>query len=125
MTGSTVSEEEREARAALSRLVEPGNARLSRTVHDHGPVLGNRSDLADRLRTLDARADLERAAEQGIRFVVPGDAEWPTPVEGLDACGRIEGSGGAPLGLWARGPLRLDEVAAQGVAVVGSLSATT
>lgn len=137
MTGSTVSAEEREARAALSRLVEPGNARLSRTVAEHGAVvvleeiraesdvLGNRSDLADRLRTLDARADLERAAEQGIRFVVPGDAEWPTPVEGLDACGRIEGSGGAPLGLWARGPLRLDEVAAQGVAIVGSRSATT
>lgn len=134
---STATEEEREARAALSRLTEPGRRNLARAVAEHGAVLvleelrsesdvlGNRSDLADRLRGLDARAELDHAAEQGIRFVIPGDDEWPDAVDGLNDCGSVDGSGGAPLGLWARGPLRLDEVAAQAVAVVGSRSATT
>ncbi|MDP9822597.1 DNA-processing protein DprA [Nocardioides massiliensis] len=133
----TASAEEREARAALSRLTEPGRRNLAQAVAQHGAVLvleeirsesdvlGNRSDLADRLRGLDARAELDRAAEQGIRFVIPGDDEWPSAVDGLNDCGQVDGSGGAPLGLWARGPLRLDEVAIQAVAVVGSRSATT
>jgi DNA processing protein len=37
----------------------------------------------------------------------------------------LQGRGGKPLGLWARGPLRLSEVAARAVSIVGSRSATS
>lgn len=128
---------ERRARAALSRLAEPGDRRLSQAVRDHGAefvleqlqvqgrILGRRGDLTERLRTLDPDTDLARAADHGIRFVVPGDPEWPESLDALDHCEPVQGRGGTPLGLWVRGPLRLPDIAARGVAVVGSRSATT
>ena len=60
-----------------------------------------------------------------IRFVVPGDEEWPAGVADLARAPHLHERGGVPLGLWCRGPLRLDEVTAHAVAVVGSRSATT
>jgi len=65
------------------------------------------------------------AADQGIRFVVPGDDEWPDTLGDLDRAGAVNGRGGAPLGLWVKGPLRLADVTKRAVAVVGSRSATT
>ena len=56
---------------------------------------------------------------------MPGDAEWPEALARLDHVDAVSGLGGQPLGLWVRGPLRLDQVAAGGVAIVGSRSATT
>ena len=61
----------------------------------------------------------------GIRFVVPGDEEWPTTLGDLAPRRHLHERGGQPLGVWCRGPLRLDEAAEQAVAVVGSRSATT
>ncbi len=68
--------------------------------------------------------DLERAQRLGIRFVVPGDDEWPTQVDQLLAAETLHERGGPPLGLWVRGPMRLDELQPS-VAVVGSRSATS
>ncbi len=122
---------------ALGRLGEPGDPRLARlvadlgavVVHDHllheRDVTGLATDVSARLEGLDPEADLERAARRGIRFVCPGDAEWPAALDDLDRCELLNGRGGAPLGLWVLGPGRLDERVAASVAVVGSRSATT
>lgn len=128
---------ERLARVALSRLAEPGDMRMCRlvaeigatTVHDH--LSGERDDagvlrdVAARLAVLEPEADLERGQRLGIRFVIPGDDEWPRPVDDLVAAAPVQDRAGPPIGLWVRGPLRLDEIAAASVAVVGSRSATT
>ena len=139
VTGSTTAragDAERLARLALGRLGEPGDPRLASLVAELGAqrvhrhlaeerdVGGMLTDVAARLAELDPARDLERAERIGIRFVVPGDAEWPTSLDDLDHCGHVQDRGGRPLGLWVRGPLRLDQLAAP-VAVVGSRSATT
>jgi DNA processing protein len=128
---------ERVARVALSRLSEPGDVRLASLVAQLGAarvyellkqeqdIAGVYTDVASRLRGLDPEHDLASAAAQGIRFVCPGDAEWPERMADLDRAEPLQGRGGAPLGLWAKGPLRLDEACARSVAVVGSRSATT
>lgn len=130
--------DDRHARAALSRLGEPGDPRLSRLVAELGAtrllellageqdVRGLRTDVAERLRGLNPARDLERAARMGIRFVCPGDDEWPDALlDGLDSAGAVHRRGGPPVGLWVRGPLRLAEVVSRSVSVVGSRSATT
>lgn len=127
---------ERLARAALSRLVEPGHLGVARLIADIGaeelyralcretslPQLHD--DLGGRLRTIDPVQELEQAARLGIRFVVPGDPEWPARLDDLDAAEPLQQRGGVPIGIWLRGPLRLDAWA-DSVAVVGSRSATT
>jgi DNA processing protein len=128
---------DRTARVALCRLGEPGDPRLAALVHDLGAervyaflreereAPGVATEVATRLQGLDPEADLRRAATAGIRFVVPGDQEWPDRLADLDRAGPLNGRGGAPLGLWVRGVGRLDELCARSVAVVGSRSATT
>ncbi|HET8718690.1 MAG TPA: DNA-processing protein DprA [Nocardioidaceae bacterium] len=145
---------DRVARVALSRLSEPGDPRLSSLVAELGAarvytllleeqdVAGVYTDVAARLRGLDPRRELDDAAAAGIRFVCPGDEEWPAQLADLDRAGQVpersghwqsqsqsrsqvHGRGGTPLGLWLRGPLRLHEAVARSVAVVGSRSATS
>jgi DNA processing protein len=134
---SSAGEHERLARVALGRLGEPGDPRITRQVQqlgaarlyrrlcDDDPRLDLAADAAARRDGLDPAAELERAARQGIRFVVPGDPEWPGRLDDLDRVQDLHRRGGAPLGLWVRGPLRLDELCRRSVAVVGSRSATT
>ena len=136
MTGAPL--DERLARLALSRLGEPGDPRLASLTAELGAVRlhellaaerdpgGVLTDVAARLAALDPRRDLDRAAARGFRFVVPGDEEWPLPVDDLLPAEPVQERGGPPLGLWVHGPLRLDSLAGLGaVAVVGSRSATT
>ncbi|MCW2758378.1 MAG: protecting protein DprA, partial [Nocardioidaceae bacterium] len=111
----SASDAERLARAALCRLGEPGDPRLVSLVRDvgaqvvHERLLAERdpgglaSDVAQRLAALDPVADLSRAAARGIRYVVPGDEEWPTALDALDGVEPVAGRTGAPLGLWVRG----------------------
>jgi len=127
---------DRLARLALSQLGEPGDLRFAGLVAElgaerlHALILaggdpsGMRDELALRLESIEPERDLERAARQGIRWVVPGDEEWPAGLDDLDGCEPLQDMGGPPLGLWVRGPLRLDELPSP-VAVVGSRSATT
>jgi DNA processing protein len=138
---------DRLARVALSTLGEPGDPRLASLAAQLGPValrdhlltepdLGAdaartdsrdtemRRDLATRLGSADAERDLARAERMGIRFVIPGDPEWPSRLDDLWAAETLHERGGPPLGLWVRGPMRLDELD-RSVAVVGSRSATT
>jgi DNA processing protein len=121
-----VDDEERFARLRLSRLAEPGDARL-------GAVLAATSgrEVLDRIECNDqtlksvehyrarlstsATADRERLATIGARYLVPGDGEWPTQLAALGAA--------APWGLFVWGSdLRL--AAVRSVAVVGSRAAT-
>ena len=128
---------ERVARAALSRLSEPGDVRLTALVAQLGAtkvyellraekdVAGVYTDVAFRLRGLDPQRDFDQAESQGIRFVCPEDPEWPDAASDLDGAEPLQQRGGAPLGLWVKGPLRLDEACRRAAAVVGSRSATT
>jgi DNA processing protein len=132
-----VSESERLARVVLSRIGEPGDPRLTDLVHELGGARVLQSlqdqaadrelgaDLAERLEATRPAHELERASARGIRFVVPGDEEWPGSLDDLAHAPHLHQRGGVPVGLWCRGPLRLDEATANAVAVVGSRSATT
>ena len=131
------SEEERLARVALNSLGEPGDPRLARLVEAMGAqelcarleddvdLAGLRSDASERLSGLDPRRILDGARQRGIRFVVPGDAEWPSSFDDLARVEPLHGLAGPPLGVWARGPLSLAEATTNAVAIVGSRSATT
>ena len=135
MTAPT--EEERLARVVLSRLGEPGDPRLTDLVHELGGVrvlsslrdqasdrdLG--ADLAERLDAVDPVCELDRAEARGIRFVIPGDEEWPPGLDDLALAPHLHERGGVPVGVWCRGPLRLDQATEHAVAVVGSRSATS
>ena len=138
MTGrQQAGRRDRLARVALGRLGEPGDPRLAALVGELGAeqvwtylreerdATGLATDVAARLQGLDPEGDLDRAARSGLRFVVPGDTEWPARLGDLDRAPALNGRGGAPLGLWLRGAGRLDELAERPVAVVGSRSATT
>jgi DNA processing protein len=129
--------DERHARVALNLLTEPGDPRVARLVaalgaqEVHARLLddtdldGVRSDVAARLAGLDPSGILAEAARMGVRFVVPGDPEWPDALDDLADVEPVQGMSGAPLGLWLRGPARLSEVCDRAVAVVGSRSATS
>lgn len=131
-----MSATERLARVALSRLGEPGDTRIAALVAELGAerlhaelvaerdLEGLQTDVAARLATSDPRRDLEAADKLGIRFVVPGDPEWPAQVDTLAHAGAVLERGGVPLGLWVRGPVRLDHLG-DSVSIVGSRSATT
>jgi|1186.fasta_scaffold163218_1 DNA processing protein len=128
--------DDRLARLALSKLGEPGSLKMAGLVAElgaeslHAQLLAGggsealRDDVASRLEDCDAERDLDRAARLGIRWVVPGDDEWPASLDDLDTSDPLQGMGRAPLGVWVRGPLRLDQLPSP-VAVVGSRSATT
>jgi DNA processing protein len=130
------SDAERVARLALSQIAEPGDLRVAGLTAELGPVRlhellladqdvrGVLVDAAARLEIADAERDLDRATRKGMRWVVPGDAEWPVALDELDASEPVGRMGRSPLGLWVRGPLRLDQLP-RPVAVVGSRSCTT
>lgn len=117
--------DERRARAALSRLVEPEDNAVAELVTRVGAVEtvervlrgdGRLSRFAGRVATLDVDRDLAIAARQGGRVVIPGDEEWPP---GLDDLGI------PPWCLWVRGDVPLDEALRRSVAVVGARVSTS
>jgi DNA processing protein len=128
--------DERLARAALTRLTEPADLRVARALaqvgavrlHDdivaHQAEHGLLADAAVRLETADPQRELEQAERRGVRFVIPGDAEWPVQLDDLAHAEPVSDLGGVPIGLWVRGPLRLDELA-DSTAIVGSRTSTT
>ena len=128
---SAVTEAERFARLVLSCGVEPGDGTTSSLVaqlgaegalqHQLVPRAG--SGLAARLGEVDPLRRLEQAQKAGIRFVVPGDPEWPAGLDALDHALAEEAFGGTPPGVWVRGPMPLSELD-RSVAVVGSREAS-
>lgn len=114
------------ARAALSALSEPGDGEVAALVHELGAggVLEAVRDgslpsrrtphLRTRLPAAEAAADLGAWAGRGIRFLCPGDEEWPPGLDDLPV---------PPLGLWIRGS-PLGSLADRSVALVGSRACT-
>lgn len=134
MNGGQDPDRELLARVFLTRVVEPGDevagrwvrecgvgevARWLREGREAGPpgVSGKRwAGLLARARRAEPHADLEVAGRAGVRFVCPGDAEWP---------GQLDDLGDArPLGLWVRGAPSLRMWALRSVAVVGARACT-
>ncbi|MFE9775692.1 DNA-processing protein DprA [Streptomyces sp. NPDC005931] len=121
------------ARVLLTRVIEPGDEAGGWWVREYGV-----KDVARRLRTgnpplpgvsakrwagmraraerAEPRADLAAARDAGVRFVSPGNAEWPRQ---LDDLGHTR-----PLGLWVRGAADLRLWALRSVAVVGARACT-
>lgn len=133
-----VDEVERLARVKLSCGIEPGTPRVTALVSalDAGVVLDYLAEVAEvdghwassigkHLAPVDPARVLEDAGRQGIRFLVPGDAEWPDQVGSLRDTGVLHDVGGEPVGLWVRGAGDLRQVAAASVAVAGSRAATS
>ncbi|MFF4247849.1 DNA-processing protein DprA [Streptomyces sp. NPDC001822] len=127
---------ERLARAALTRVFEPGDERGGRWLRELGPVeLMRRLTGGDgpvrvlegagatrlagcRLRAsgVDPGRDLADVSAIGGRFVCPGDREWPTQLDDLGDA--------RPIGLWVRGGPDLRLWALRSVAVVGARACT-
>ncbi|MET9114022.1 DNA-processing protein DprA [Streptomyces longwoodensis] len=130
-----VPDDERAARVFLGRVIEPGDEVAGRWVRQTGARGAVRQLLRDgdqgapagvserrwaglraRAGTADAARDLALAATAGLRYVCPGDTEWP---------GTLDDLGDArPLGLWVRGSPSLRMWALRSVAVVGARACT-
>jgi DNA processing protein len=126
---------------ALSLLVEPGDPRLPGLLAEHEPgrvvaaIRGGRSLASsampeawrDRAHDLPVREEQarQRAEASGLRWICPGDRDWPERLEDLDHVEPLHGSSGAPLGLWVRGRGHLAQLVEHSVAVVGARDCTT
>ncbi|MFI9625760.1 DNA-processing protein DprA [Streptomyces sp. NPDC052042] len=134
--GPAADDEERLARAALTRVLEPGDELGGRWLRRYGAVellrrITARDGGAERLDGMTAKRlagyrlraegaeperDLAAVAALGGRFVCPGELEWP---------GQLDDLGDArPTGLWVRGPRDLRLWALRSVAVVGARACT-
>lgn len=133
MSAEGDSRHELPARVFLSRVLEPGDeaggrwvremgaVEVARVLRAGGPQLVGVTDkkwagVLARAEEADAERDLEVAREAGMRFVVPGDPEWPGQLDDL--------GDGRPLGLWVRGRPSLRMWALRSVAVVGARACT-
>ncbi|MFC9289147.1 DNA-processing protein DprA [Streptomyces sp. NPDC057052] len=133
MTGTDGPGGERLARAFLTRVLEPGDEVGGGWVRERGAgevvrhlragrealpgVTGQRwAGLLARAARAEPERDLAVARETGVRFVCPGDTEWPGPLDDLGDA--------RPLGLWVRGRPSLRMWALRSVAVVGARACT-
>ena len=129
--------DDRLARVKLSSVIEPGDLRVTGLVSELGAgkvldyleAAGEVENhwgftIGHELAHVDPGKVLEQAAGRGIRFVIPGDTEWPDQLAGLRGAGALHDRGGEPVGLWVRGAAELHQLAANVVAVVGSRAAT-
>jgi DNA processing protein len=119
---TAVADEERLARAGLTRCAEPGDALIAREIDATGVVATWRR-LQRSVPAVDPRRDLDNAAALGGRFICPGDGEWPRGL--ADLAGGAGGEAGAPFGLWVRGRMPVSVVVERSVALVGSRAATS
>ncbi|WTU71151.1 DNA-processing protein DprA [Streptomyces sp. NBC_00055] len=131
-----MGDRERLARAALTRVLEPGDERGGRWLREIGATelirrITARDGSAEQLRgmtakrlagyrlraeTVDPERDLASVAAVGGRFVCPGDREWPGQLDDLGYS--------RPTGLWVRGRPDLRLWALRSVAVVGARACT-
>jgi DNA processing protein len=132
--------DERLARAALTYLAEPADARLGALVRTCGAARALEAIKAGKLPAAGAAGaagaaaqralqrwrvrlgevptagDLADLAKAGIRLICPGDPEWPSQLTGL--------GDRQPYALWLRGNADLRCGCLRSVAIVGSRAAT-
>ena len=136
---SAPAEAERVARAALTWVAEPGDQAMGALLRVCSPaeivtalIEGRMPRLCDaasipsleralcrwaaRLGDVPPEPALDGWRRNGIRLVIPGDAEWPSQ---LDALGEAR-----PWGLWVRGLADLRFACLRSVSVVGTRAAT-
>src|SRR4029078_5129887 len=92
---SSLLSQDRFARAAWSRVAEPGDPVATNLILLHGPAaalsLGDSGPeqsgqrFLPRLEVLDVERDLEVGARFAARIVCPGDPEWPPGLDDLSA----------------------------------------
>lgn len=127
--------DDRLARLALSRLLEPGSWPVHEAVQALGAAavwdavragvpVGSISATTmagahQRSEQHDVLADLRRLELVSGRFVIPGDDEWPAFA--LDWLPPVEAP---PLGLFLRGPASLAPTVERAVSVVGARAST-
>ncbi|MCP3758610.1 DNA-processing protein DprA [Streptomyces sp. TBY4] len=124
------------ARAALTRVLEPGEEHGGRWLRTYGAVglirlltgpvpepgvltgvgAERLAGYRRRAAAADPRRDLAVAAGAGGRFLCPGSAEWPSQLDDLGDA--------RPVGLWVRGRPGLRAWALRSVAVVGARACT-
>ena len=123
---------ERDARMCLAAVVEPGHPAVADAVAEYGAAQvwasltrpGSDLPLGLRARAVQPGELRDRTRAERLRFVIPGDPEWPAPLSDLEGCEPVNQLSGEPLGLWLAGGGDLAELAAQSVAVVGSRAST-
>ncbi|MFC9889970.1 DNA-processing protein DprA [Streptomyces pilosus] len=133
MSGTAGSGGELLGRVFLTRVVEPGDETGGRWMREYGVdavvrrlrdggeplpgVSGKRwAGMVARAARAEPHRDLALARDAGVRFVLPGSAEWP---------GQLDDLGDArPLGLWVRGGAGLRMWALRSVALVGARACT-
>ena len=123
---------DRQARLALSCVMDGGDPAVAELVERAGAegawhkvregALGE--PAATRAAALSVRRVAALARAAGIRFVVPGDEEWPPGLADLGHAEEIQRRGGIPVGLWLRGPGHLAALLERSVAIVGSRAST-
>ncbi|WP_406333140.1 DNA-processing protein DprA [Streptomyces sp. NBC_00203] len=126
-------DDERLHRAFLTRVVEPGDEVCGRWLREVGAAEAVRGLLGDgeqprgvtdkrwaglraRAERADPERDLARARDAGVRFICPGEPEWPAQLDDLGDA--------RPTGLWLRGHPSLRIWALRSVAVVGARACT-
>ena len=123
--------DDRVARAAITAACDPAAPDLVELVAELGADQvwqalrhgGENSAWSRRAAGLDVDALLADAARWGIRFLAPGDDEWPGGLGDLRHAG-VSGFGGEPIGLWVRGGGRLGSIVAGSAAIVGARAST-
>lgn len=130
----------RDARLRLSLVCEPGHPRLPELLAEFAPAelmsliqagraVGGRSLPSGWVHAAQSvEPDVERAKDlaeaAGLRWIVPGDKEWPGRLDDLDHVPPNGGATGAPLGLWVRGRGSLAQIVENSVALVGARDCT-
>ncbi|WP_432560475.1 DNA-processing protein DprA [Granulicoccus sp. GXG6511] len=129
MTGMV--RDERMARMALASVSEPGDKALADLVAAEGAeavwhsLWGPRraSRWGRRLESGRLREIVLAMQQRHLRFIMPGDAEWPEQLDDLTHV-KQDKVHARPLGLWAAGPGHLAEWANGSVAIVGTRMST-
>src|SRR3546814_13141862 len=100
----------------MSRAIEPDDRRVTGLVDERGAVkvldyleaAGEVENhwgfgIGQELARADPARLLEQAAVVGIRFIIPGDPEWPYRLADLSDAGALHERGGEPVRLWVSG----------------------
>ncbi|WP_017605425.1 DNA-processing protein DprA [Nocardiopsis alkaliphila] len=129
-------EEEARARAGLTAVARPGDLWLAEALSEHGaaqvwsalvrgePPPGGKGQTPPRWMAwargaagVDIDGLLADSAQAGVRFVAPGDPEWPGRLDTLP-------TGRDCYGLWVRGHGDLRHLCLRSVAIVGARAAS-
>ncbi|MDR1293532.1 MAG: DNA-protecting protein DprA, partial [Bifidobacteriaceae bacterium] len=118
------------ARMCLSCVTEPADPAVQQAVAEFGTVevweglLRGSGSVSERAQRLDMDELRRSARSSGLRFVIPGDPEWPERLGDLGRAEVVRRLSGVPLGLWLRGGGDLAALCERSVAVVGSRAST-